>query len=276
MSSTANADLRAFATAVSAALVGGGWTRNGDVGEADLTTIVANSGTNFVIYKMGDALQATYPVYLKLEFNPAASSVGALYLYMTIGTGSNGSGTITGVIKARYLINHSSSVTTANVKAILSADPDRFNFLWSYTIASGQSLYFGIERTRDSSNVATNVGVLVVQGSSSAANFAVCPFIGTLPNVETYGNAIIPAAGTALDGADVSLFELRMFYFGKIVNQTTMFFVYRGADVAGESVLSVNDRGQTNDYLFTTQTSGTSNFFTLGSIMNGALIAVRY
>lgn len=73
-------------------------------------------GTNTVVssevWAFSDPLQATAPVYIKFEYGTAAA-VDRPGIYMTVGSGHDGSGTLTGLISDQVQCIPNTAVTTA-------------------------------------------------------------------------------------------------------------------------------------------------------------------
>lgn len=96
-----NAGFRTWVQAVEAALLASGFLEVApDTGQIDPATVLAPTVTNgdagYRIYRAKDALAATRPLYLKLIFG-TGNTVGRPRINRSLGTGSNGAGTLTGL-----------------------------------------------------------------------------------------------------------------------------------------------------------------------------------
>lgn len=60
----------------------------------------ANASAGYVIGKFNDTLQTSYPVFFRLDFGTGAA-VADPAMWITVGTGSNGSGTINGTVMTK-------------------------------------------------------------------------------------------------------------------------------------------------------------------------------
>lgn len=74
------------------------WSPGGGATCAYTATI--NSSQGYVILRFNDTLQATVPVFIKLEFGTAQTAL-APGLWITVGTGSSGAGVINGTVMTR-------------------------------------------------------------------------------------------------------------------------------------------------------------------------------
>jgi hypothetical protein len=106
-----DAEWRSWCDAVDQAMRASGFlVLAADTGQIDLTTAVrpsAGAFAGFKMYKANDALQATKPVFVKLEFG-VASATNRGKLQLSVSTATNGAGTPTGQIQAgNSLINPS-------------------------------------------------------------------------------------------------------------------------------------------------------------------------
>jgi hypothetical protein len=97
-----DADFRAWGKEVSDNLQACGLVKHTDTGQINWATVTlpaSNSSGGFEIYKFGDTLHATRPIYIKIEYGRNQSS--APQMWVTIGSATNGSGTISTIVIAR-------------------------------------------------------------------------------------------------------------------------------------------------------------------------------
>lgn len=83
------------------ALLAVGLTQTADTGQLDLTTepaYVATTGYvyGYTIYQWTDAYQSTYPIYIRVQWMNSSGTLTNIipYPYITVGTSTNGAGTI--------------------------------------------------------------------------------------------------------------------------------------------------------------------------------------
>jgi hypothetical protein len=115
---TSDAGFRAWVAEIITQLVTTcGVTQTTDTGQINTSTVTRpaiNTAGGYVILKFNDTLQATAPVFIKLEFGTANAAANP-NMWITVGTGSNGSGTITGTaITARSAVCNGSAPTSTS------------------------------------------------------------------------------------------------------------------------------------------------------------------
>lgn len=235
-----DAEFRAMYSFIANCLEAGGIARTADTGQVNLATMTF-PGTNdaaagYEIRAFSDALQATVPIYLKLE--PARwYSANVMGFYITIGTGSDGAGNITGVKWARqlYVINNATIVTGA--KNYVSAGTNRFAFTIGTAIANG--MMFSLERTKDLAKAPTGDGLIMffAQNSEAFLGGQYIPFTGSTPPRETVGSCFPPTqqtTGLHLNG-NVAVYPVYSYGVGETIapseNWSGVFHANFAADV---------------------------------------------
>lgn len=179
-----DAEFRAWGSMFSGALAAVGMVKTSDTGQINWSTATraASGGTaGYEIWRMGDAMQSVFPVFIKFEYGSMAvnSTPG---MRITVGSGSNGSGSITGAFVNRFTATANGSlVVDGSSRPTLASHTDG---LFGFELASGAIDYSGaypvaamfISRTVDEAGIATGNGLLVVCGASSSTTItAVAP-----------------------------------------------------------------------------------------------------
>jgi hypothetical protein len=165
------------------------WVQTGDTGQVNLATVTkpgaANTSQGYEIWRMNDSLQSTKPVFLKLEYG-SGGATNTPAIWLTIGTGSDGAGTITGTLFARTQNPATTSNTSTPNKCFGSASTNRITVAMFLDVAS-LPIWFAIERTKDSTGADTSVGLILAFGPSGGVNTksVVLPFGATAPTPET-------------------------------------------------------------------------------------------
>lgn len=100
---TTDAKFRTWGAAVKALLAAGGLVQTADTGQIDWTTvtkpIAVTTTAGYEIWRFNDTLQSTTPIFIKISYGSqsVASGNGPGFTGVMVGTGSNGTGTITGL-----------------------------------------------------------------------------------------------------------------------------------------------------------------------------------
>lgn len=113
-STNSDVAIRAWGSGISQALRQVGLLAHTDTGQVDWATVVRPAGQvatevmfGYEMYRFADALQATAPVFIKIEYGFTVAgalptyAAGPPHIYVTVGTGTDGVGNLTGLKSAR-------------------------------------------------------------------------------------------------------------------------------------------------------------------------------
>ena len=174
---TSDAEFRAWGSELSAKLQAiGGLVQTADTGQINWLT-VTRPGTNtdggYEIYYLDDSLHGTAPVYFKLYYG-TGSNAAYPRLRIEVGTGSNGSGTITGTALMSVRQCHiSGAVIGATARSsYLCVNEGFVGLLWK-TGASAEGGFF-LCRTCDPDGTPNDKG-LASSYVSTSGNFTTMP-----------------------------------------------------------------------------------------------------
>lgn len=227
-----------------ALLMGGsGLVQTTDTGQMNFATVTvggASSNTRgYTIYRFNDALQATSPIFIKVEWGVGATT-GRMRALISMGTGSNGSGTLTGPVTGQVEICG---------QCAASADPGGNHYVCSApgffamavcaanAIQNGPIGYLSISRTRDpTSDALDSVGALLIGQDGNAGRTCNSATIRSINNPAASSvsrhTCIVPGTpgNTALLNGDKQLYPV----FGAYpdVRQDWAQFVVRGSEIA--------------------------------------------
>lgn len=214
---TTDAKFRTWGSAVSAAVVASGLTVTSDTGQINWTTVTrpttASAKAGYEIYRFNDSLQSTAPIFLRIDYGSAASTTGANQnLWLTVGTGSDGAGNITGVYFVTLSLCQAgttgSSNATMSVRAAYSTTAGAAfvdaGVAPSAGVCTGS---FVIQRTCDATGAPTGQGASVVwfRGSASTAqqySVSFSPYAIFASRAPAVG-VLSPAAGSSVSGGGV-------------------------------------------------------------------------
>lgn len=173
-----DAGFRAWGQMVSNAIANCGWVAvENNINWGTITTpSVISQSKGYEIWRMADTLQATAPVYLKIEYGSGITSNTNPQMWFQVGSGSNGSGQLTGILSNRSLLGATASVNS--IYTAVSGDTDRFCIAgWAFSINSTQNviggaqqaMMFSIERTKDGNGNNTAEGALLTYHTTLSA-----------------------------------------------------------------------------------------------------------
>jgi hypothetical protein len=190
-----DAEFRTDTLAIHNALkAAGGLVQTADTGQTDFTANTRAAG-GYTVYRFNDPDQASYPLYLRIDWTPAATSRPGFSF--TLGTGSNGAGTITGVMRSSYQISGGGAGLAAGLCDNYISIGDGYLYVVLGIIAGSPgnqvSCMLSIERPTDESGVVHgDEGVVVFATGANAKSYSVHPQGGV-----TLG----PATGSPISSA---------------------------------------------------------------------------
>jgi len=250
--------LAPIATFISNILTSGGWIQTSDTGQTASASFGSATGTvaslGYQIWCMNDSLQGTYPVFVKLEYgagwvySPSYNYPNA-GVWVTIGTGSNGSGTITGIICARQLVTWASNVTGngASCPSYTSASSNR---LCCTLFVTYNPIGFGIERTKTSTGTDATDGVLFSFFNNAGMYTQYCPFTGTIraANLSSFD---LTTAPTDLSDGVGNIAIIPPFILGQYgpTNYGNHWMFYVGINLPAYNIVTANIRGTNHNYI---------------------------
>lgn len=176
-----DATFREWGLEFSTKLQAAGLTLTADTGQINWTTVTrpgVNTEAGFEMYRFNDTQQSTSPIFIRFGYG-TGNGTTTPRLQMTVGTGSNGSGTITGT--APYTINavgNAAAATTDTLRnSYWSCGEGYLSFLWKSGDVNRSTTVIG--RTVDSSGTPDADGALICSAGSSFLSTACMNFVGT-------------------------------------------------------------------------------------------------
>jgi len=122
-----DAKFRAWVLACITALTDVGLVQTADTGQIDPATVSAppSSGSKqgYAIFRFNDALQATLPIFIRLDFGTVFKSGTDTRptLWVTVGTSTNGSGTLGGQTAPEFRSGHNAATANGEVVGLRAA-----------------------------------------------------------------------------------------------------------------------------------------------------------
>jgi hypothetical protein len=253
-----DADFRAWCSEIHNALIAFGWTQTADTGQMNFATVLhpTTSGAiaGFAIYQMGDSLQATCPVFLKIRFGSSTQSAEpAVRLSIAIG-GTDGAGNLTGGVMAEYYMNN--NFGAGGLSNMLTAGTSSsFRFCWRWA-STARIMCFAIERDLDATGAETNKGVQFV-GCNAGTGFQSL-FIDNetraVSTVEGKWYALLSAQASQTAGGNTGVSPVRT-AFGQFKNPMKTMLLYAKADFTDQTTQSITHYGAAHTYRMTNPAS---------------------
>lgn len=197
--------------AIQASLIAAGAVLTSDTGQIDSSTTPSvtpastNTSIGYNIYRFSDTLQATKPVYIRLDYATGAVAT-AFVLRVQVGTGTDGAGTLTGQTAAQTILSAGAGATPS-ATFYASCGTDYIAFAWGFSLTS--FFTFVVGRMKDDTGADTGEGVIILTGWTSSNTFIqALPFSGAVPSsvsaiLQLGGIGTI--SGTAASVSDVAL-----------------------------------------------------------------------
>jgi len=181
-------------------LVSLGLVQTSDTGQLSLASVPTWVNTisydyGYTVYRWNDALQATYPIYLKIQWKNSASDVDGFTNVITVGAGSNGSGTITGLLVGPVTLNDTTATVNATAHASYMCYANSALTVSLFGANTNAGRFFSVDRMRDADGTANAHGVVLTTFARA----------GTTPTVAQSFFSVV-GGGTAAATTAVSCF----------------------------------------------------------------------
>lgn len=158
---SSDANFRVWGLNISTQMTTSGMPLTTDTGQINWTTVLTPTGVStysgYEIRRFADSLQATSPVYFKIDYGEGANVDGPA-VRVQFGTGSNGTGTLTGTVSTARIAQ-----TLTNAVACIvvgGGSTNRFSFAGGFLAATVRGLCFSFERMKDATGADTSEGVM--------------------------------------------------------------------------------------------------------------------
>jgi hypothetical protein len=165
---------RAWGSEFAAKMAAVGLTQTSDTGQINWSTVnrpgAANTEAGYEIWRFNDSLQATAPIYFRVGYGSGGIAADRPRIQITVGTGSNGSGTITGTALtiARSVADGGDSAT-AGRQSFMCYKPERGFFGFNWKAGANCNGSFFICRTVDANGDPTVTGALITWSTAQQA-----------------------------------------------------------------------------------------------------------
>lgn len=282
---------QAFVQFMQDALSAAGWAQTADTGQLVVASMssgftTANTKSGYQIWAMNDSLQATKPIVVRFDFGtgPGTNTPG---LWITIGSGSNGSGTITGIAyngganSNATVRGFSSSNTSSPTNSYASGDGGAIRAL---LFASTSWFIFSLTRMVDATGAYTGDGVCMCwcenTGGTGALSRSVAipyPGMGSAPTPENGVSALLANTSSSGYGGDVGV-GVAVYFLGKALQPPGDVVVVNSGDYAAQAQFSMSVYGSSRTYQLSE--TGSILYMPVGNgssqLRNNTRIGIRY
>lgn len=169
---TGDAGFRAWGAELSAALATAGLVQTADTGQINWVTVNrpgTNTAAGYEIWRFANSSR-----YLKIEYGTGSTAAGP-QMWITVGDGSNGSGTLTGQLSTRNTFcGGGAPVSTAtNYSTYICVVTDAFSISWKQNALSGGTPagFLVVGNSADADGVTDAVGFAVLRKSGTGLSF---------------------------------------------------------------------------------------------------------
>lgn len=245
---SSDGSFQAWITGIDSAITTLGWVNTADTGQCNPATVTRTGVSTYAgyrIYKMNDALQATVPCFLRIDFGQGASANNHAIKFQ-IGTSTNGAGTLTGNVSTAFAYL-STATTTAN--CYFSGSTSRLQIaLWPN--ATTYASYWSIERDKDATGADTSYGVHIINAGTAQYNQQFIPptTLGPVAVVETKVVTLLSSQASQSNGTDVGVGVIRPVY-GALRNPGIGYLTTSRADWTTEVSNTVTIYATARNYL---------------------------
>lgn len=202
-------NFRVWGKNISDCLAAGGFIQTADTGQINWATIIPGGGAfaadGYEIWRSNDATGSLVEFYMKIEYGSGANSAAGA-IWITIGWGSNGTGTVTGITVSRVPFYSNTNTGGALQDQNVAAGSGYFIFSACYN-STDYGCLVSVERTRDNTLAFKNeimvigrrgdAGLLKLVGNQTHA-FAVASGGGTYLTPPVANTPVAGIAGLCL------------------------------------------------------------------------------
>lgn len=159
---SSDANFRTWGSYIAARFLAVGLVQTSDTGQINWTTVTApvsiTTYQGYEIWRFADTLQATAPVFFKIQYGSANVSQTNPGMSIVFGTGSDGVGNLTGSLSTAIIGGAITAYATAG-SLFGSGNTNRFVFAtWN---GASVGTWLGFERTVDSAGAVSSEGVWI-------------------------------------------------------------------------------------------------------------------
>lgn len=274
---SASAAFRTWAQAIEAQLLAGGLLQTTDTGQVDLTAVAKPSASVFAgfrMYRFADALQATSPVFIRVDYG-CATVANTPALRITVGTTTDGAGVIGGQMMAapEVIAPSAAKASGATLPSYCSGAPGRIALVTNVDSAARTFAYgFWVERVRaaDGSSSTDGIAVVVISPNSGVGFVVIPPAPAAVPGTSyTAPWPTLDPSGSghsAKSGANVGL--MPCIFIANAIPHLASFCLFREGDIGAGASFTMAHLSATRTFMpFGTALAGSSQMNSSGMAM---------
>lgn len=208
-----DANFRTWGSGIAAQLAAVGMVQTGDTGQINWTTVNRPGSNNtFAGYEIwrfpNSAEQTACPIFLKIEYG-VGTGLDRPSLRFLAGSGSNGSGTLTGQVQAgsgQQAAAGASKTAGVTLPSYCAGGNGWLHLVANLDNASANfSMGLIVERATTSTGTVENGGFLAHYKSGTGTFSQVIPVTGTVPAISSASRFVSSGGSATVLGADVAL-----------------------------------------------------------------------
>jgi hypothetical protein len=256
---TSDATFRAWGKALSDALEAMGFTKTADTGQIDWATAATPGAAAYAGYEIRqftDALQATVPIIVRIDYGAGATATYPR-LQITVGRASSGAGVLVGITSLAMVLTMNYNATASDCYVSCGVGYVSAALHASSGTTSIPTMFY-LARPRDANGTVNSKGVNIVGQAGAVFNQQWLPAVGSpVPGslAMTAPFCAGPKAGTGSYGTTLGVFPI-FTYMGYAGHPDGIGIAAFCTDVgAGGQVVSVSMFGVSHDFI----TGGTTN-----------------
>lgn len=269
---TTDAGFRTIGSAIGSALTTVGLVQTADTGQINWTTVtkptVALVSVGYEIFRFNDSLQSTSPLYIKLEYGTGTYSTSYMTMWLTIGTGTDGAGTLTGNVSTRFYMSGANPDTSARTSYFSGGTNRICATLWplANSAQSTQWFCFGVERTHDATGADTGTGAHIFVSSPSGLAWSQYLPLGATttlipPAISGGWYCSVPLSGSGVLSADTFTYPVKTWAMTESLPSLN-FIEYVTTDLTnGTTVSVIGYDGNTRSYFVPGLNNYTTGYF---------------
>jgi hypothetical protein len=284
-----NAAFRAWGQQVAASLEAAGLVQTADTGQINWSTVTIPTGGNqsrgYEVYCFDDDLQATAPVFIRIDYGSNGNGGSYPGMKLHVGTVTDGAGNLNtaGTYMSDQFSSNNSISSGSVPRDIWASGGDGYVHLvvWpggTNVDSNLNAVELHIERTKDATGADTAEAILVMVGGGDSHRYYALRYDSPgAKSYNSYGNAPYRDE-SRVKGTDVfftPLFMVGQSGEAKLYGPFHDLLLYYVLDVAGHPDVTINHYGEDHTYRLVGQWS--SQHVHVGNSLSGsACLAMRW